>query len=168
EPISIAIILISLGAAIAAWPYIVDLFTSRIIPWIEERLGETWASPLRALLAWVDGEISPVRALLRRGYTVLKERILGIKAEYVKTSSTTCQQRTTTHIRLDNGKVARQVEETEVNWDDLPKDIRREIMEQQAKKATSRVKAEVDVRQAVVSRVEQRAQEEGMTLEMAS
>ncbi|MEI7836626.1 MAG: hypothetical protein WCK05_09455 [Planctomycetota bacterium] len=162
------LLLVSLLAAIAAWPYIVDLFTSRIIPWIEERLGETWASPLRALLAWIDGKISPVRALLRRGYTFLKERILGIKAEYVKTSSTTCQQRTTTRIRLDNGKIAQQVEETEVDWETLPKEIRREIMDQQAKKASSRVKAEVDVKQAVVSRVESRAQEEGLTLEMAS
>jgi hypothetical protein len=113
------------------------------------------------LVCWLDKQITPAAAMLRKGFALFQERILRMKRTYTKTSATTARSSTETIYKTDDGRFIRRTEEEEVAYEDLPAEIRGEMVRQNASAGT------LDVRAAVIEKAEERARQDGIVLETA-
>ncbi|MEI6233305.1 MAG: hypothetical protein WCT04_09645 [Planctomycetota bacterium] len=144
------------------WPWIVNYFTEHLIPWIKEKLGNDLGCVVEDLLVWADKGIASVRNTVRQLVRAFSEGVLGIKTEYEKTSSETATSKTTTYLRKEDGKAVRQVVTEEIDYDELPPAIREEMLQQHKKSAV------LDVKEALLKKIEERAAEEGMELGLSA
>jgi hypothetical protein len=161
EPVTIAIIIISSLLMVAVWPYIVDYLSVSVIPWIREHWGETYAYLLAEFVTWLDRGCSVARAKLRDAWQFFQSRVLRMKATYTKVSATSAKMKTETILATPGGKVVRKIEEQEVTWEDLPPEIRNEMIRQNSEEGV------IDFRDAFAKRVKERASKEAVELEMA-
>ena len=79
-----------------------------------------------------------------------------------KTSATTVSGKITTLVRDENGKLMQSVITEELNWDDLPPEIREELIRQNSNTA------QMDLKESVEKQFHKKAREQGVVLEMAN
>jgi hypothetical protein len=158
DPITIAIIIAAvLAGTVVLWHHIVNVFASYIIPFLRRHIGDTVADGVASMVAWVDRKVVLARNAVATLWRVFKERILGIKAVYRKTSATKASVETISTIRTGQREVKRErVTEEEVPLDELPDEVREQIIRNPL------APVEVDLKADVERRVISRASEEGI------
>jgi hypothetical protein len=89
------------------------------------------------------------------------ETLLDVTTKYEKIDSSTARQTTTTKLKSDDGKVMVGVTEEVIGWEDIPKEIRSDMIKQNKKTAVYNSK---DV---VKKQLEKKLSEEGMAMTLA-
>ena len=117
-------ILAGLGAIVYFWNYIVDFFQNVIIPWFRKVFGDIAANILASIVSFCDKGISWTRQQIKRAWKWFRERVLGMKSDYVKVSSNQVERTTTTYTSTQDGKVIRTVRTEPLDWEDVPDNIR--------------------------------------------
>ncbi|HUD46589.1 MAG TPA: hypothetical protein VMR33_07150 [Candidatus Baltobacteraceae bacterium] len=162
EPITITIAIIGSILVASCWPYIVDFFSTKIIPWLRERVSTTLADILAEALVFADKGITPVRRTVKNIWKYFQQTLLGMKMEVRKTSATTATAKTTTIVRDENGKLVQSTITEELSWDQLPREIREEMTRQNTTAAS------LDLKNALAEKFRKNAQDQGVVLEMAN
>jgi len=161
DPITIAIVTASILAA-SYWPYIVDFFSTKIIPWLRERVSTGLADILAAVLVFADKGITPVRRSVKSLWKYFRQTVLGMKMEVQKTSATTATAKTTTVVRDETGKLVQSIITEELSWDQLPPEARAEITRQNTNAAS------LDLKKTVEEKFQETARKQGIVLEMTN
>jgi hypothetical protein len=160
DPITIATILATIGGGAiviaALWPYIVDYFSTKLIPWVREAVSDSAADAIADVIAFVDNRMTAGRSLTKSAYRTFRETLLGCKAVYEKMSSNTVRIDTTALLRKGTGELAAESVKTILEWDDLPAKIRQEMIRQ------NQTKGEINLKSEIEHRVRQGAQEKNM------
>ncbi len=155
---SLLVILITAAVFSFLWSWVRDYFSEKIIPWVRDKYGVFWADQLGDLVLFLDNVTGYIRQKVRGAYRFIKERILGIKKTYFKQSAHSAVSITETILKTNDGKFLKRTEEEHLSWDELPEQIRSEMIRQQQKVAL------VDVRAAFLSEVEIKAEKCGLNL----
>lgn len=117
------------------WEYIVQFMAEHIIPWIRQNLSNTLGDLLADLFSFLDGKMVPIKRMLKKLWTNFKENILGFKTEYTKIDTNTARKQTETFIRKDDNKVVKRVETEEIEWKDIPEEIREKMIQENVRKS---------------------------------
>lgn len=117
-------ILIGLGALVYFWNYIVDFFQRVIIPWFRGIFGDIAANILASFVSFCDRFISWTRKQIKHIWKWFQVRVLGMKTDYVKVSSTQVEGTTTTYVSAEDGKIIKSVKTEQLDWEDVPANIR--------------------------------------------
>ncbi len=162
DPITIAIVIITPILVGSCWPYIVDFFSTKIIPWLRERVSTTLADIIAEALVFADKGINPVRRTVKNIWKYFQQTVLGMKMEVHKTSATTATAKTTTVIQDENGKLVQSTIAEDLSWDQLPPEIRAEMTRQSTNAAS------VDLKKTLEEKIQKNALQQGMILEMGN
>lgn len=153
---TIVIITIILGGL--CWPYIREMFVEHIIPFVKVQIGDVVGERIADLICWIDTPASIVRGKLKGVYRMFQQRVLGINTTYTKLAANKLNAKTETYLIDRNGHPVKQIIETEVAWDDLPPQIRQQMIERGAKTA------ELDVKDLVEHRARKTAEKQSLEL----
>lgn len=147
-----AALIITLVIGVLCWPYIREMFVEHIIPFVKVQLGETVGERVADLICWIDSPASVLRGKLKGAYRLFQQRVLGINTTYTKVASNRLNAKTETYLIDRNGRPVKQVIEKEVAWEDLPPQIRQQMIERGTKTAEMDVKdiVEHQVREAAL------------------
>ncbi len=162
EPVTIAILFVSSVLAVAFWPWIVDFFSTTVIPWVRSNVSSMVGSWLADVLAIADGAITPIRRTVKTLWKYFKHTFLGCKVEFTKTSAITAVGKTVTTVRDENGKVMQSTITEELSWEDLPEPIRSEMTRQ------NKNTAQMDLKEVVETKYRAVAQKNGMEMELTT
>lgn len=122
-------ILIGLGAALVYfWNYIVDFFQTVIIPWFRNVFGDIPANILASIVKFCDKVISWTRRQIKHAWKWFQTKVLGMKTEYTKVSSSEVKGKTTTYVQGEDGKVIRTIKTEQLDWDDVPDNVREQYI----------------------------------------
>jgi hypothetical protein len=163
DPVTITLIIKIAGTVIGVlvvWPWILDFFSTKIIPWVREAISGTIADLLADIVIFADKSIVPIRRTAKQLWGYLKQNILGIRMEVTKTSATTAVGKTTMFIRDADGKLKQTIVTEELAWDDLPDEMRSEINRQNTGCA------EMDLKKPLEDKFQEQARTQGIALEM--
>lgn len=160
DPITIAILAGTIGGGailiVAFWPYIVHFFSMHLIPWVREVVSDSAADAIADVISFVDNKVTGVRSLTKSAYKAFRETLLGCKTVYEKTGPNIVQTETTALVRNAAGELAAETVKTILKWDDLPNNIREEMIRQ------NQTKGEINVKSEVENRVRQVAEDNNM------
>jgi hypothetical protein len=157
-PIVIAVV--AAGFLISAWPYISHFIQVSILPWLRSRLNAQFCEAITEFFIWIDHAVCALRRPLRDCLQVFKKRILGIRTTFTKVDQTTVRDQTTTTIVDDNGRMVERTSERVVPWEEIPQEIRSQMMRENA------TTAKQDTRAAILDKVRSVAAERGEVLEL--
>lgn len=144
------------------WSYVVDWLSRSLIPWVREKLGNTVGDMLTEFVTILDKTVVFTRQAFQTTCRFINTRLLKAQTTYEKKSPTEAVARTETIVINEQGKGIRRVEEKVVEWSELPAEVRKEMIRQGNQPAM------LDMRELVMQKAKERAQEEGMVLEVAT
>ncbi|GGA18112.1 hypothetical protein [Okeania sp. KiyG1] len=122
---------VSIVLALAFWYQILDWAQDSLFPWVKRNIPLIEGVVKEAFIA-VDKVATPIRKTIRQAWEKLRDFLLKqvVKIE-IKSSSELIKRVTSWVIKvLESGKkVPVKVEtEEEVNWDELPEEVRKEFL----------------------------------------
>ena len=162
DPITIATAIAASILVATCWPYIVDFFSTKIIPWLRERVSTKLAEILAEVIVFADKGITSLRRSVKSIWKYFRHTILGMKMEVQKTSTTTATAKTTTVVQDERGKVVQSTITEDLSWDQLPPEIRAEMTRQNTNAAS------LDLKKTLAEKFQETAQQQGIVLEMAN
>lgn len=142
------------GAFLYFWNNIREYLTIGFRPWIAEKFGVRVGDSFAELICWLDNKTTAIIRNLKGIIRFFKERVLGMKSNYKKISPHTVVHERESYIHLDDGKVLRRKETTEMAYEDLPDSIRSEMIRQ------CETEASMDEKQFTIDNIKRRAGEE--------
>jgi len=154
DPFTIFIIVVVLTTAY--WPEIVKYFSESVIPWARINLSEDVATAIADVIVYADDKVCSVRRFTKSMLETFKNTVLGSKTRIEKIDATTAKQINTDLIQTKDGRVMQRVHEDIIRYEDIPEEIRSEMLKQNKKAA------ELDLRKAVIKKVEARAEKDGL------
>ena len=160
DPIIIPSIIIIVTILLGAWPWVVDFFSTRIFPWVRERVSPGLADVLCEFLAFADQGATALRRGIKNVWRTFQQHFMGSKMDVKKISATTAQSKTTTIVRDETGKFIQTTTEEVLDWDQLPGPIRSEMTRQGTKAAS------MDLKKTVEEKFRQQADKAGMAMEL--
>lgn len=129
-PIAVALG-VSSALVLIFWNQILEWAQDSLFPWIKRNIPLIEGVVKEAFIA-VDKVATPIRKTIRQAWEKLREYLLKQVVKLERKSSNKWIRRVTSLIIkvLESGeKVVRQVEtEKEVDWDELPEDVRKEFL----------------------------------------
>jgi hypothetical protein len=154
-------LLVVLGiGGLVFWHHIVHVFANHIIPFFRKNLGDSVADAVASVIGWIDGKVVLVRNVVAAVWRMFKEKVLGIKVVYKKTSATTATRETVSDLQSGPGQAKRvRVTEESIPLDELPADVRRQLISQPTQAV------EKDMKDQVTKLVRQRAVDEGIPVQ---
>lgn len=161
--LTLAIVIALSGAFLYFWNNIREYLANHFRPWIAEKFGTKVGDALAELICWIDNRTTMIVRNLKSVVRFFKERVLGLKSNYKKISPHTVSHEREIYIHLDDGKVLKRKETTEMAYEDLPDSIRSEMIRQ------SKTDVTMDEKQFTLDAVKKRAEEEQLheIMEMA-
>jgi hypothetical protein len=157
----ITLVIIAMGTLItAAWPWIVNFFSIRIIPWVRERISPALADAIADFLAFADRGVVMLRSGVKNTWKTFKRHVLGSKMEVRRIDATTANSKITTIVRDEHGKLIQSTTEEILNRDELLPEIRNELTRQASKTA------KMDLKKAVEEKFCEQAKQAGMAMEL--
>lgn len=133
--LTIAILLVGAAAVTYLWAYVVELFQRYLIPFARQLLGEKVAGLITDLIVFLDGKVCPTRQAVGRAWDAFRKHVLGCKTVYTKQGASQAEARTHTLVRTPDGRLMERTEVREVPWQDIPADIREQMIEAQRQQA---------------------------------
>ncbi|MDR0609086.1 MAG: hypothetical protein LBG58_03165 [Planctomycetaceae bacterium] len=153
-------ILIGLGISSVAfiyfWNNIREFLNGTFRNFIQERFGVEWGKRIGTFLSWLDDKVVAARQSAKQFAVWFKSRIM-IKTTYTKNNSNQAISKREIVAKLDNGKFIQRIEEQVISYDDLPNEIRREMIRQQT------TEAQMNDKELIEKKIEKRAKEENFT-----
>jgi hypothetical protein len=132
DPITIWLLIGAAGVlfgSLLLWHHIVDFFAVHVIPFLRRSVSDTVADAVASVIAWLDGKAGLVRKAVISAWRVFKERVLGIKRVYRKTSATTVTVETVSILRTGPQEAKKQtVVEESVSLDEVPDEVREQLV----------------------------------------
>jgi hypothetical protein len=154
DPFTLIIIIVI--ATTVYWPEIVKYFSESVIPWARVNLSEGVASTIADVIVFADDKVCSVRRFTKSMLETFKNTVLGSKTRIEKIDATTAKQINTDLIKTHDNRFMQRVHEDIIRYEDIPEEIRSEMLKQNKKAA------ELDLRKAVIEKVEARAEKEGL------
>jgi hypothetical protein len=118
------------GVAVYFWPRIMSWAREHLLPWIDRNVPEL-ADAVRLAFQDLDKVAVGLRRTVRAAWRRVRSVLLSQAAEFVSLWNGAWAVRITSYLRdleASDKPVARVVTEQEVDWEDLPADIRAEAM----------------------------------------
>ena len=157
DPLTIALMIaLSSMAIVVMWPHILHYLTTVFLPFVKANFSDATFRHLTELFVFLDGKFCPARELLLRGWKLFNYHVLGIKTTYEKTGASTARATTETLVRTEDSRVVKQTSVEEVAWNDIPADIRAQMIKEQ------RTNGVVDTKAAVHHQMHERCAEAGI------
>lgn len=152
------------GAFLYFWNNIREYLTHSLRPWIAEKFGTRIGDSFAEMICWLDNKTTSVVRGLKGIVRFFKERVLGIKSTYKKVSPHVVAHEREVYVHLDDGRVLKRKETSEMAYEDLPDSIRNEMIRLNA------VEASMDEKQFTMENIKKRAGEEQLhdVLEMVT
>jgi hypothetical protein len=156
-------LILSVVAGAAVWPYITDIFARKIIPFVRRKLGDYLADLLSSMIVWIDEPMAYLREKLVAAWRFFKQSVIKIVRKFRKKSATKVLETTEVWLRSQRpGAGIPMCEERELDWAELPPEIRAEMIRRGSETAT------IDIGKTVEDRVEERAREQKIELTLAT
>lgn len=133
---AIGIIGLAVAAVIALWKMILNWATDSLFPWIKRNLPE-YIEIVREAFTQLDDVISPIRRGIKIAWQRLRQRLLKMATHLERKSSSVWVSKTTSWVikALESKQIVKVETEVEVDWDDLPADIREDYIRMNKKSA---------------------------------
>ena len=144
-PILLIILAGAAIAGVAAWDYLRELVVDDLLPWVDETWPEL-APKVRQAFAAVDNAVVSVRRVVKAAWTALRGALLKLTVDIERRTANEYVRRVTSWLRvkLEPTKVARRVEEEVVDFDDLPSDVREQLLRDASARTSVDVNASRD------------------------
>jgi hypothetical protein len=133
-----AIITVTTGVALLFWHRLLDWAMSSLLPWCDDNLP-TLAPIVRGAFAVLDKAGVPTRRAVKQSWQKVREYLLKQVVQLERQSSGTWIQRVTSWLVnvLDSGEPTREVKkrvvEEDVDYFDLPEEVREEYIRKERK-----------------------------------
>jgi hypothetical protein len=126
--VAIGLIGVAVAAVIALWHKILDWAQDSLFPWIEKNLPSI-LSTIKDAFEWVDNNvIVPTRRLVKGAWKSLRKTLLKMVIQLERRDASKWERRITSFVveaLTPQSPVVKKVETVEeVDWDDLPDDVR--------------------------------------------
>ncbi len=155
----LTVLVAAAGLTLASWAFIVHLFQVFLIPFLRNTLGDTVADGMAMIIGKVDDAATFTQRNVKMAWRAFKSNVLGWKTTFAKKSANTVTSRSEAYVHTPDQKVIRKVVEEEVDWADLPEDIRHAHMRNQGQIEV------VDSKAATCRMVQAAASEKGIDLD---
>lgn len=149
-----------IGAAtvVALWSQILGWTRETLIPWLEQKWPALAKLAEKALIM-ADRVAAPLLRAAKQAWAQLRERLLKVLVTLRESTGNVWIKTTVTWllVNLEAGKkeeVWKRTEESKVNWESLPDDIRRAALERRQKRCETDLTKEQDAALAPKPRVE--------------
>ncbi|BAY22052.1 hypothetical protein NIES2100_18150 [Calothrix sp. NIES-2100] len=137
DPITIVLMgILTLGATatVVFWHQILEWGEKNVFPWFERHLP-TIAPYVRKAFSRVDNVVTSVRIAIKEAWNRVSQYLLKQVVELNRQTSNTWVQQVTSWVidvsGYNNKPVVKQITtETEVSWDNLPEDVRKNLLRQ--------------------------------------
>jgi len=126
------------------WGYIREFFSTFLIPLIRKYVSDTLANGVGTLISWIDAPASAIRKVAKETFASFKSHVLGIKASYRRETAHSAKETITTYIRTDTNSVKETTRERTIPMDDLPPDVRAEMIKHAGQPVTGDIKADFE------------------------
>jgi hypothetical protein len=125
----VAVLGITVSALLALWDKVTNWARESFFPFIEKHLPSIIEHVEKAFI-WIDKQAVNIRQGIKTAWNTIRQYLLKTATFFNKTSSNTWVSKTTSYIikTLESKTVIKQVIEEELNWDNLPPDIRKSWM----------------------------------------
>ncbi|XZN97955.1 MAG: hypothetical protein ACM65K_06615 [Microcoleus sp.] len=135
-----AIITVTAGVAILLWHRLLDVALNSLLPWCDDNLP-TLAPIVRGAFTVLDKAGVPTRRALKQSWQKVREYLLKQVVQIERQSSDTWVQQVTSWLVnvLDSGESTRKVRkivvEEDIDYFDLPEEVREEYIKKERKTA---------------------------------
>lgn len=130
--IALGIVLLA-GVAVAFWETVLGWMQGSIFPWIDLNLPQSIASGIRYAFIQLDRTAVAIRATAIDAWRLLRRYLLKqmLEIEAITYTSFKFTRRLVSWLRHseDSLRVVKVVEESEVTWDQLPDDVREQLIQ---------------------------------------
>lgn len=125
------------------WTKIVEFFSCTVIPWIRKNMGDTVADIIAEVIIFIDKGVVAVKKTAESVLSKFKEYwkklhkyILKKVREYIVNDNGTYTLKETVYIPCENDSKSAKVitQQSEVEWEHLPSEIRYERIQKNAQK----------------------------------
>jgi hypothetical protein len=127
----IVVVGIAASAVIAIWGKVLEWSQNSLFPWLNENLPNIEQS-IRDAFVQLDKAVVTIRQSAKMAWKKLREYLLKTAAHFERKSQSEWTRKITSFViqKLDKAQpVIKKVETVEeINWDDLPADVRSEWM----------------------------------------
>lgn len=114
-----------LAAAIAYWGQVCTWFAVAATPWLKERLPKLQPFIAKAFKFIDDKIVTPVRRQILGAWRKVRPHLLSAVIEIKRTTKHEWVRELTIYLQQKlEGPVTRQITEVELDWADLPEDVR--------------------------------------------
>ncbi|BDA67187.1 hypothetical protein CAL7716_013530 [Calothrix sp. PCC 7716] len=111
------------------WEKVTDWARESFFPFVEKHLPAIREHVDKAF-SWIDNVVVSIRRGIKAAWNIVRQYLLKMAMYFEKTSSNKWVRKTTSYIikTLESKTVTKQDVEKEINWDDLPPDVRKSWM----------------------------------------
>lgn len=125
---ALALIGVAITAVIALWHKIIDWAQDSLFPWIERNLPSI-LSTVKDAFTWVDDKVAvPIRRVVKKAWEALRKYLLKTVIRLERQNASKWERRITSfvvEVLTTQTPIVKKVETVEeVDWDDLPDDVR--------------------------------------------
>lgn len=125
---AIGLVGVAIAAVIALWHKIVDWAKDSLFPWLEKNLPSI-LSIVKEAFVWVDENVAvPIRRAVKKAWEELRKYLLKTVIRLERRNASQWERRITSfvvEVLTPQTPVIKKVETVEeVDWEDLPKDVR--------------------------------------------
>lgn len=125
--VALALLLgVAVAVAIIFWKHIIAWADRTFFPWLERYLP-TLAPKVRNAFAWFDKNVAvPIRTAIKQAWEKLRQFLLKAVVRFERWSSNKWIKRWTAYLikKLETKEVIKQEVTEDVDWTDLPDDVR--------------------------------------------
>lgn len=123
---AVAIAGLAIAGLVALWNKILSWAQNSLFPWIERNLPTFIDIAKEAFIQFDDKVAVPIRRGIKLAWEKLRKQLLKIATYLEKKSASKWVSRTVSWVikTLDSKQVVKIEVEEEVNWDDLPSDVK--------------------------------------------
>jgi hypothetical protein len=128
---------VAIGAVITLWHKILDWAQSSLYPWLQHNIP-TIKDAMQDAFIWVDRYVAvPTRLIVKKAWQTLRNHLLRTVAQFERRTQRQWIRRVTSFviIRIEQAKpVVKKIEtEEDVDWDELPPEIKQAWMKNEVR-----------------------------------
>jgi len=148
------------------WNSLRDYLNGTFRTWLTEKAGQEVGEGFAHLLIFIDSGAVYAKNLIKSGYKFFQTRILRMNRKFVKKANSNDVEATReTYTDIGGGKILKRIEEEIISYEDMPDEVRREMIRQQTNDAELNEKEIVMAKaQDVVSKSQDQELQELMTM----
>ncbi|MBR4834976.1 MAG: hypothetical protein IKU86_11705 [Thermoguttaceae bacterium] len=156
---AVALLVLGRKALYWLWRNVAFVCQTKLIPWMRNTWGDAPADVLANVVSFIDGEIVWTERVARNARRWIRAKLAKQTSMFRKVGPSTVEATTETILRNVDGTGECRVEQRKLDWNELAPEIR-------AKMRASNEPVVVDDRDVLLTRFDERAEENGLELEV--